>query len=356
MNIPTIEQYFNIIYVAVIVATGTRLLFNLISAGIAFITSSGDAAKLQKAKKSLLSSFVGTIIVLGGYILLRTINPNLIEFTLPDLPPVNVPIYGPHQRTLAPELLGRVQEIAMDSKIAIASLEVVGNNILARTNDCDCGQTQSLCACEGEGESSSCKALRCYSGGLNQPCPSSGEIKQSQKNIIAWKIEIIYYGNRALREKEDLLLDIDKLTEEAFYYTEIEKQEPDPSVAEYYNQKILKLAEEIELKEQLVAELQELSDLTQQADTPAENLSLLPNQCLSQIESACKPSCSGDCFDTYTGCNPSACSGGNPCPTSEIQNNVNVLQNLKSPINNISDRILDKIQEIINFKNITIEL
>jgi hypothetical protein len=62
---------------------GAILFASLIYAGLIFILSKGDPAKVKEAKDRIFSAFLGAIILFFGYIILFTINPDLLVLKIP---------------------------------------------------------------------------------------------------------------------------------------------------------------------------------------------------------------------------------------------------------------------------------
>lgn len=56
--------------------------------GIMYILAAGNAAKVEDAKDTILQALFGLGILLVSYLLLRTINPDLVNLTNPNLTPI----------------------------------------------------------------------------------------------------------------------------------------------------------------------------------------------------------------------------------------------------------------------------
>ncbi len=64
------------------ITIGVLIFFTiLIFAGLQYVTSAGSPDKLSKAKKYIISGFAGLTLLLGSFLLLRTINPELTEIS-----------------------------------------------------------------------------------------------------------------------------------------------------------------------------------------------------------------------------------------------------------------------------------
>jgi len=255
--------------------------------------------------------------------------------------------------------LAKTREIAKKVKEQdIPGLEMSSQKINDLTDNCSCENLQSLCACSGGGAGDSCQPIQCYAGPGFQPCPEEKEIKENQQNIIAWKDEILYYRNRANAEAEDLREEIKKiLDEQIVYYMKSEQIEENEQVKEYLKGEREKITEEKNLKKDLATNLEELAKLIDKIAAPASEIGQLPNQCLINVKDTniCKPACKGECHDTETGCQPDKCSGGNPCPTDEIQAQLEEIRSLAPQITQTCDQIINIIDQIIKFKTILVQ-
>jgi len=353
----TTIQIIQNIYTYIISISGIIGLVALTWGGVLYLTSAGKPEKLDQAKKQIFSALLGIIILLSSYIILKTINPELVELQLPRLKDIIFsPLDLPPPETKVPKLLSKIREIADQLKENIVpGIENSSQKIKESTDKCNCENTQSLCFCAGGSESSECKARGCYAGPGFQPCPGEKEIKENQQNIIAWKDEILYYRNRAVAEEDDLNDEIKKvLDEKILYYIKNEQIEEDEKVKQYLKDERQKVTDEKNLKKDLGAKLKELADLIEKISAPILVIGPLPDQCLINVETKCTASCKGKCHDYKQGCQPDKCSGGNPCPIDEIKKQYDEIQNLKPSIIQSCDEIINIIDKIIKFKTITI--
>jgi len=90
-----LPEYVRYIFNFSIVIVGFVLFGSLIWGGILYLTSTGNIVKLKEARDQISSAFLGTILLLSGYIILTTINPNLTIFRFPILKKPEVPAYKP---------------------------------------------------------------------------------------------------------------------------------------------------------------------------------------------------------------------------------------------------------------------
>lgn len=67
---------------------GIAVFVMLIFAGIQYMTSSGNPTKMQEALQKIRSSALGLVLLLGSWLILNTINPELTSLNMPELPDV----------------------------------------------------------------------------------------------------------------------------------------------------------------------------------------------------------------------------------------------------------------------------
>ncbi|MBM3708753.1 MAG: hypothetical protein FJW69_10545 [Actinobacteria bacterium] len=70
------------IYIFGSAIVGTVAVAAIVIAGIFYMTSRGNTDKIKKSKEILTGAFVGLFLVLGSYVILKTMNPQLVEFKI----------------------------------------------------------------------------------------------------------------------------------------------------------------------------------------------------------------------------------------------------------------------------------
>lgn len=70
----------NQLYKFAIVLASTVAVFFVVIAGYIYMSAEGNQESVDRAKSILVSSITALVILMGGYVLLRTINPDLIKF------------------------------------------------------------------------------------------------------------------------------------------------------------------------------------------------------------------------------------------------------------------------------------
>ncbi len=263
--------------------------------------------------------------------------------------------------------------IPFDFDIVRAQLTTVSsrNFILAIYNSSNLSQIKlTQISNPGRSSTGSCQPIRCYAGPGFQPCPDETEIKENQKRIIAWKDEILYYRSRVLSEAEDLKDSVEKiLNEEISWYNQKITAEQEllagiqDDVGREQQQKLINylieqrdwLIEERDYKEDLKQTLNELADKIEEIEPFISEIGTLPDKCLydegvygvnNKCQASCKQGKEYGCHDAKEGCQPDECSGGNPCPVGEINDQLLLIQGLQPQIINKCDKIISIIDNI----------
>lgn len=344
--------------------------------GIRYLTSTGKPDVLNSSKDRIKSAFFGLLILLFSYLILTTINPDLVVFQTPGLP--QVPSVGLPATPISPfvtsDLLSRIREMAITIQEVSNSTTETVDKLNELIGECDCKNTQPLCYCTGGGKNDKCEPRQCYAGrGTYHPCPKFNKIKDSQKLIIVFKEELLYYRNRALSEREDLKENLEILNKDIGWWNDkiaadeaVLPQLTDSSAREA-QQKVIDsskeerdwLAQERDYKEILKGKLEELAKVISkiEVEKPVDILSQLPDKCLIDVNgenAKCKASCQEGkefgCHDAILGCQPKVwpegCSGGNPCPVNEISNQTAIINSITGDIEAISSDIIAIINAI----------
>jgi hypothetical protein len=347
-------EYTAYIFNFAIAVVGLIAFAVLVWAGIRYLTSVGKPEETKTARKQIKSAIGGIIILLLSYLILTTINPRLIILDLPLLravPPVSIthPTVPP---PLIHDIFARIRSLAEAAKSTASLIDNTASTIKSLTDSCNCSRTQPLCLVRNY-RGGACRAEYCYAAALEQPCSNIRDISANRQRIVDLRDLILYYKNRARAEAEDLKDEVERIIDEKIRFldkrvlTETEKlglcetnicRELQQKIIDSLRADIKKLQEEKNLKQNLGTKLIELANVVEKINTPATEIAALPDQCLTNVKTQCRGSCSGGGHDTK-GCFPGSCSGGNPCPTGEIQRALN-------EINSVSRQIQQKAEEI----------
>ena len=83
-----VTEYFKYIFNFLIWVSGIIALVVLVSSGMNYLTSTGNPEAMNEAKSKIGAALLGILILFGSYLVLITINPDLIVFRLPRLRPI----------------------------------------------------------------------------------------------------------------------------------------------------------------------------------------------------------------------------------------------------------------------------
>jgi hypothetical protein len=81
INIGGLGIYVNQIYIWSLSVAAILALLMIVFGGYITLTSAGNAERASRGKSFILSSLIGLVLLFGSYILLRTINPDLVDFS-----------------------------------------------------------------------------------------------------------------------------------------------------------------------------------------------------------------------------------------------------------------------------------
>jgi len=396
INYPTIKD-FKPGTVATNLAEYVRYIFNftvaivglvafgvLVVAGTRYLTSSGKPEETRKSKKRIQAALLGLLILLFSFLIVTTINPHLLIFSLPGL--TKAPVMEVATSTPISEPTADVYE---KIKVLVNQLDQLVENIAGTVENCrtgwlkggmlyglkndfarcKCKNALSACICgssSGSGDDTSydldycgdCNGLYCYNSPGHHICPQESGIKEYQQAFISVRDEILYIKNRILAEKADLLLEIDRLKADIDYYTKkIESenkvlQQLQDENAKKLQQDIISAYEgkkagaekEKFIKEEIIKHFDNLAKkdglIDQMADEIQQKVVEQIDDCLLHGVDGCEASCSGGCHDTL-GCTPEECGG----KVTRCGLDFGKMLNLRVKINDEVQAILDIIKE-----------
>jgi hypothetical protein len=76
----TLANCVNQLYIWSMGIAAILALLMIVVGGYITLTSAGNAERASRGKNYIVSSITGIILLLGAYVLLRTINPDLVDF------------------------------------------------------------------------------------------------------------------------------------------------------------------------------------------------------------------------------------------------------------------------------------
>ena len=78
-------------YLFALTVGGVLALGAIVYGGILYAASAGDPSKQSEGREWIWSALIGLLLLAGAYIVLYTINPDLVNLTLPQLTMINIP-------------------------------------------------------------------------------------------------------------------------------------------------------------------------------------------------------------------------------------------------------------------------
>ncbi|MEK7078414.1 MAG: pilin [Patescibacteria group bacterium] len=78
-------QWINYIFVFALGIVGLGLIYAFTRAGIEWMLAGENSSKVSAARERIKKAIIGLLILLGSYIVLNTINPDLVNFRNPDV-------------------------------------------------------------------------------------------------------------------------------------------------------------------------------------------------------------------------------------------------------------------------------
>ncbi len=215
----TLQGYIKYIY-NLLLAIGGLLAFGiLIYAGFRYLTSVGSPARIADAKDQIFAAFLGLIILLSSYLILYTIDPQLVILKPPGIKPppaVEPPVFVPPEervhtyqeipvgilisRVLEKRKLDEIKEISEETKLSSEELKKLTEDLKALTAQCVCANTTpNATTCDYH--QLSCPATKC----LGDPCPNRGAINAKIAEINSKIKELESYLNEAEKARNGLI-------------------------------------------------------------------------------------------------------------------------------------------------------
>lgn len=207
----SLPEYAKYLFNFSLALAGLIAFFVLIYAGYRYMTSAGNPSSQKDAKDRISAAFLGLIILASSYLILTTINPELIFLQVPErvvfqqellleseievkpLPFTEIPIGGLIEELFSQERLERIQDVSQEVEDKAEEVKILSEELKRLTENCVCSVATS-----GSCESGSCGGDNdcisdCQCSGDIDPCGDSREaINQRQEEI-----------NTALSESED---------------------------------------------------------------------------------------------------------------------------------------------------------
>lgn len=84
-SISAIGEYILSIYNYLMAITGLLATIVLMVSGIIWLTAAGNTDKISQAKNLMTGAITGLVLMLTSYLILKTINPYLVDFRIPEI-------------------------------------------------------------------------------------------------------------------------------------------------------------------------------------------------------------------------------------------------------------------------------
>ena len=78
--VPFLGEYLGAIYRYAVVIASILSIVMIILGGVGIVVSGGDSQRITQSKKRIYQSITGLVLAVGSYLILYTVNPNLVEF------------------------------------------------------------------------------------------------------------------------------------------------------------------------------------------------------------------------------------------------------------------------------------
>ena len=155
---PDLPEYISIIFKLVMGIAGTIAVLALVIGAVQYMASAGNPETISNAKKRIFGAIFGIILLLSSYLILRTINPQLIELELTplsELPGLYLITEG--EKNPCPTLMADTTKLASGTTILYDCLDPKKNPTLLvffypeknhggepNVKEISCGDSQSL--------------------------------------------------------------------------------------------------------------------------------------------------------------------------------------------------------------------
>ncbi|MEI6835377.1 MAG: pilin [Candidatus Falkowbacteria bacterium] len=94
MHSDLLARYINSFYTWGLSIVGVIAVLMLMAAGLIWLSSAGDSGRIGSAKKIIEGVFLGTLLLVGSWFLLNTINPNLVKLPALEMIVINKTVMG----------------------------------------------------------------------------------------------------------------------------------------------------------------------------------------------------------------------------------------------------------------------
>ncbi len=93
ISIPFLAQYVGGVYQFLLGVVGIVAAVMMMVGGFQYLTAGGDGQRVGKAKKRIADALIGMVLAFGSYLVLWTLNPDLVEFRALQIAGVQTELY-----------------------------------------------------------------------------------------------------------------------------------------------------------------------------------------------------------------------------------------------------------------------
>lgn len=129
--------YLNNLFVALVWIGGISAMFMIMLGGFWYVTSAGNTARIAKAKDIMGDAIVGLILVIGSWLILYTIDPNLTKLHFQSIDWTKNTSSSPSSNSATPAV---PSDGSVPQDIKTAAQEILANCSVSGTAD-SCGGT-----------------------------------------------------------------------------------------------------------------------------------------------------------------------------------------------------------------------
>ncbi len=93
----SLGEFINNIYLVAISVVGVAVFVQFVIAGFTYLLAAGNVGEIGSAKEKMQNAVLGAILLLGSYLILNTINPDLTRTNIFNLDEIakGIPTAGP---------------------------------------------------------------------------------------------------------------------------------------------------------------------------------------------------------------------------------------------------------------------
>jgi len=188
----SLPEYVKYIFNISIALAGLIIFGVLVYAGFRYLTSAGNVSAMQDAKERVGGAGLGILVLLGSYLILTTINPQLTFFNLPGLKGIDffpspaqnekekdilhyteIPVGGLVADLFSAKRMASKTKVLDETKKSAEKVKNISEELKSLTDATGCGLTSPACA-------GGCEGGVC----LGDPCPNRSSIEAKRSEML----------------------------------------------------------------------------------------------------------------------------------------------------------------------------